>query len=79
MRRPGDTDFLPGELVERQVFEEVNREVVENGGEPAQADVLLGILKGALSTDSFLAAASRRPPECWPMRRYAGPWTNSVA
>ncbi|MGI6209431.1 MAG: DNA-directed RNA polymerase subunit beta', partial [Anaerolineae bacterium] len=59
VRQPGDTDFLPGELVERQVFEEVNREVVENGGEPAQAqDVLLGITKGALSTDSFLAAAS---------------------
>ncbi|NPV07187.1 MAG: DNA-directed RNA polymerase subunit beta' [Anaerolineae bacterium] len=59
VRTTGDTDFLPGELVDRFRFEEVNSEVIEQGGEPATAqDVLLGITKGALSTDSFLAAAS---------------------
>ncbi|NLT42954.1 MAG: DNA-directed RNA polymerase subunit beta' [Anaerolineae bacterium] len=59
VRTPGDTEFLPGELVERNRFEEVNGEVVEQGGDPSTGqDVLLGITKGALSTDSFLAAAS---------------------
>ena len=59
VRTPGDTEFLPGELVDRFKFEEVNAAVIEQGGEPATAqDVLLGITKGALSTDSFLAAAS---------------------
>ncbi len=59
VRTTGDTEFLPGELVDRFRFEEINAAVVEAGGEPAQAqDVLLGITKAALSTDSFLAAAS---------------------
>ena len=45
--------------MERNRFEEVNGEVVEQGGDPSTGqDVLLGITKGALSTDSFLAAAS---------------------
>ncbi|MGQ9555418.1 MAG: DNA-directed RNA polymerase subunit beta' [Anaerolineae bacterium] len=59
VRTTGDTEFLPGELVDRFRFEEVNEATVEQGGEPATAqDVLLGITKAALSTDSFLAAAS---------------------
>jgi DNA-directed RNA polymerase subunit beta' len=55
----GDTDLLPGELVERLVLEDINLEVVAAGGEPARGwPVLLGITKAALSTDSFLSAAS---------------------
>jgi DNA-directed RNA polymerase subunit beta' len=55
----GDTDLLPGELVDRLALEDVNREVVEAGGQPASAwPVLLGITKAALNTESFLSAAS---------------------
>ncbi|MGQ9573151.1 MAG: DNA-directed RNA polymerase subunit beta' [Dehalococcoidia bacterium] len=56
---PGDTDLLPGELVDRFQFEEVNAKVLAEGGEPATAQpVLLGVTKASLNTDSFLAAAS---------------------
>jgi DNA-directed RNA polymerase subunit beta' len=56
---PGDTEFLPGELVDRKRFEEKNSEVVEAGGEPASArPILMGITKASLATDSWLAAAS---------------------
>jgi DNA-directed RNA polymerase subunit beta' len=56
---PGDTEFLPGELVDRKRFEETNAEVVESGGEPASArPMLMGITKASLATDSWLAAAS---------------------
>ncbi|MBA3552355.1 MAG: DNA-directed RNA polymerase subunit beta' [Actinobacteria bacterium] len=56
---PGDTEFLPGELVARKRFEETNAAVVESGGEPASArPILMGITKASLATDSWLAAAS---------------------
>jgi DNA-directed RNA polymerase subunit beta' len=55
----GDTEFLPGELVDRKRFEETNARTVENGGEPASArPILMGITKASLATDSWLAAAS---------------------
>ena len=55
----GDTDFIPEEQVDRVRFEEVNREVVEKGGQPATAEpLILGITKASLSTDSFISAAS---------------------
>jgi DNA-directed RNA polymerase subunit beta' len=55
----GDTDLLPGELVERPRFEEVNRSVVEESGTPASGrPVLMGITKASLATDSWLSAAS---------------------
>jgi DNA-directed RNA polymerase subunit beta' len=55
----GDTDFLVGNLVDRLVFSEVNEQVTGGGGKPARGTpVLLGITKSALSTDSFIAAAS---------------------
>ena len=38
---PGDTEFLPGDLVDRKRFEEKNAEVVESGGEPASARPIL--------------------------------------
>jgi DNA-directed RNA polymerase subunit beta' len=57
--QPGDTDLLPGELVDRFEFEDKNRHVLAEGGEPATAQpVLLGVTKASLNTESFLAAAS---------------------
>jgi DNA-directed RNA polymerase subunit beta' len=56
---PGDSDFLPGDLIDRRRFEANNRETVENGGQPATArPQLLGITKASLATDSWLSAAS---------------------
>ena len=55
----GDTDLLPGGLVDVFEFEEENARVMAEGGEPATAKaVLLGITKASLATDSFLSAAS---------------------
>ena len=55
----GSTALLPGETVDMFAVEEENRKAIENGGTPAlQKRVLLGITKAALSTDSFLSAAS---------------------
>ncbi len=55
----GDTDMLPGSLVDIFQFERENDEVVKNGGQPAVAKrVLLGITKASLATESFLSAAS---------------------
>jgi len=56
---PGDTEFLWGEQVERQAFQEVNQRAMEEGRRPAAASpVLLGITKASLSTESFISAAS---------------------
>src|SRR5690554_5152690 len=55
----GDTDVLPGALLDVHTFKDVNKEVLLNGGRPATAQpVLLGITKASLATDSFLSAAS---------------------
>ena len=55
----GDTELLPGELVDIFRVERVNNQVREAGGVPATSRrVLLGITKAALATDSFLSAAS---------------------
>jgi DNA-directed RNA polymerase subunit beta' len=55
----GDTELLPGGLVDVFELEEENRRVEAEGGEPATAKpVLLGITKASLATDSFLSAAS---------------------
>ncbi len=55
----GDTELLPGELVERPRFEEVNRAVVNEGGTSAAGRaVLMGITKASLATESWLSAAS---------------------
>jgi len=56
---PGDTDFLPEELVDKFVFRDTNERIQQQGGEPAAAEpVLLGITKAALLSDSFISAAS---------------------
>jgi DNA-directed RNA polymerase subunit beta' len=55
----GSTEFLPGSLTERTVFETENRRVVSEGGEPAAGrPVLMGITKASLATESWLSAAS---------------------
>jgi DNA-directed RNA polymerase subunit beta' len=55
----GDTDYLPGQFVDRYEFAKANDEVVSKGGETAQyEDIILGITKASLNTDSFLSAAS---------------------
>ena len=56
---PGDTDLLPGELVERGRFEEEDRRVVSTGGKAASGrPELMGITKASLATESWLSAAS---------------------
>ena len=55
----GDTNFLPGSLIDWLEFEAINEEMKEKGLEPANGSrVLLGITKAALATESFLSAAS---------------------
>ena len=55
----GDTDLLPGSLVDYLEFEEKNRIAEEEGKLPATGErVLLGITKASLATESFLSAAS---------------------
>ncbi|MBP3422762.1 MAG: DNA-directed RNA polymerase subunit beta' [Clostridia bacterium] len=55
----GDTDLLPGELVDIATFQDKSMEAMQAGRQPAQAKrVLLGITKAALATESFLSAAS---------------------
>jgi DNA-directed RNA polymerase subunit beta' len=56
---PGDTEFLPGSQVSKMVFDEENERVSAKGGQPGLGKpVLLGITKAALTTDSFISAAS---------------------
>jgi DNA-directed RNA polymerase subunit beta' len=56
---PGDTALLVGDIVEKDEFEEVNGKAKVSGKNPAKGDkLLLGITKVALSTESFLSAAS---------------------
>jgi len=55
----GDTPFLPGDIVEKAIFEEESEKVLAAGGEPASAQqVILGITRRALYTESWLSAAS---------------------
>jgi DNA-directed RNA polymerase subunit beta' len=55
----GDTDLVPGELVDTFQYEDINAKVLAEGGEPATAHtVLLGVTRASLNTNSWLAAAS---------------------
>jgi DNA-directed RNA polymerase subunit beta' len=57
--RPGDTNFLEGEQVDKNKFAEENARGIAEGGEPATFEpLLLGITKASLSTESFFSAAS---------------------
>jgi len=56
---PGDTEFLPGSVVDKFRFREANRMVIEENGRPARATpLLMGITKASLQSDSFISAAS---------------------
>ena len=55
----GDTEFLPGTMVDVLEFEEVNEQLAAEGKEPATGEqIMLGITKASLATESFLSAAS---------------------
>ena len=55
----GDTEFLPGTLVDVLDYEDMNEKLIAEGREPAEGkQVMLGITKAALATNSFLSAAS---------------------
>ncbi len=57
--RAGDSPFLPMDLVERLAIQRVNEKLTNEGKQPARyAEVLLGVTKASLSTDSFLSASS---------------------
>jgi DNA-directed RNA polymerase subunit beta' len=59
VKDPGDTDLLPGEIIEKAMFLDENKAAEERKAKPATADELfLGITRVALSTQSFLSAAS---------------------
>jgi len=56
---PGDSDLLPGDLLDKHSYDVVNERISDEGGEPATASpVLLGVTRASLATPSFLAAAS---------------------
>jgi len=55
----GDTDLVPGELIDIFRYEDINAKILAEGGEPATAHaVLMGITRASLNTESWLAAAS---------------------
>ena len=55
----GDTEFLPGDMVDFLDYDETNKALIAEGKEPAEGkQVLLGITKASLASDSFLSAAS---------------------
>ena len=55
----GDTEFLPGTLVDFLEYEDVNEQMEKEGKQPAEGkQVMLGITKASLATNSFLSAAS---------------------
>jgi DNA-directed RNA polymerase subunit beta' len=57
--RPGDTTYLPGDLVDRLELKRNNEQLLAEGKRPAKfIEILLGITKASLSTDSFLSASS---------------------
>ena len=57
--RPGDTNYLPGDLVDLLELKNLNEQLLVDGKRPAKfVDILLGITKASLSTNSFLSASS---------------------
>jgi DNA-directed RNA polymerase subunit beta' len=57
--KSGDSDLLPGELIDKLLLLEMNERLIAAGKDPASAvPVLLGVTKAALTTDSFLSASS---------------------
>ncbi len=59
VQRPGDTLYLPGDAVDRLDIKRFNEQLLAEGKQPAKYfEILLGVTKASLSTDSFLSASS---------------------
>ncbi len=59
LSRPGDTEYLPGDLVDLRELKQGNEQLLSEGKRPAKfIEMLLGITKASLSTESFLSASS---------------------
>ena len=59
IKSSGDSDYLPGEIIDRFKLDNVNEEILKNGKKPAVGErVLMGITKASLQTESFISAAS---------------------
>ena len=59
IKNSGDSEYLPGEIIDRFKLESVNEELLEKGKKPAVGErVLMGITKASLQTESFISAAS---------------------
>ena len=59
IQSPGDTDFLEEEEIDKTIFRRENRKIMSSGGQPTTAQpILQGITKAALTTESFISAAS---------------------
>ena len=59
IKSPGDSSYLPGEIIDRIKFDIVNEKLIADGKTPAIGDrVLMGITKASLQTESFISAAS---------------------
>ena len=57
--QPGDTELLPGDLVDRRYLQRMNEQMLQEKKAPATAmQILLGVTKASLSTESFLSASS---------------------
>ena len=57
--KPGDAKYLPGDVVDRLEIRNINEQLLEEGKQPARfSEILLGVTKASLSTDSFLSASS---------------------
>jgi DNA-directed RNA polymerase subunit beta' len=57
--RPGNTNYLPGDLIDRLEIRKSNEKLLADGKQPARSgEILLGVTKASLSTDSFLSASS---------------------
>ena len=59
IKTTGDSNYLPGEIIDRIIFDNVNEKLVEEGKNPSTGErVLMGITKASLQTESFISAAS---------------------
>ena len=59
IKTSGDSDLLPGEMIDRFKFDSMNEQLKKDGKKPATGErVLMGITKASLQTDSFISAAS---------------------
>jgi RNA polymerase Rpb1, domain 5. len=59
IKEPGDLNLLPGEIIDRIKFQEMNEKIKAEGKKPAIGErILMGITKASLQTESFISAAS---------------------